>query len=61
MSPEPVSKELLAPTLPSPPKYNGDEDQWALSEAGTKEKQDWWKLPDRRLFAPGSLAALVVT
>ena len=61
MSPEPVSKELLAPTLPSPPKYNWDEDQWALSEGGTKEKQDWWKLPDRRLFVPGSLAALVVT
>ena len=36
------------------------EDQWALTEGGIKEKEGWWKLPDRRLSVPSNIAVQLV-
>lgn len=52
MSPEPVLKVLLAPMLPSPPKYNQDKDQWALSEGGDQRKGGLVEAVRSKTFCP---------
>lgn len=56
-----TSKVLLAPELPTSPKYHQEEDHWAPNEGGIQAKEGWGKLPDQRLFAPSSGATQMVT
>jgi hypothetical protein len=50
----------LALELPPTLNYTKEEEQWAKDEKGIKEKGDWWKLPDQRLFVPSVVAASLV-
>ena len=46
---------MLAPELPTSPKYTIQETKWAQQEKG-QTKEGWWVLPDQRVYVLEQLA-----
>ena len=53
-------RELLTAGGGEKIKNKNEEDQWALSEGGIKEKEGWWEPPDQRHSAPSNIAVQLV-
>ena len=51
---------MLAPELPTSPRYTIQETKWAQQKKGGQTKEGWWVLPDGRVYIPEQLAHQVV-